>query len=1382
MHTPDNGITNGFWGKDPLKADNPDDIELAFQLQNLNLDDPMILKRLVEFYGADLGKWIRILLYYQNNTDPTPEQYFAMIKETFHRAINHVDEFHGQSSVFNWLFGIGYQMAKRKQRDDRLKNLIQLRNNINKNFSKQPVSDIWRKFDDLAEKIRTVLILRYLFVIELCDIACILDISEQEVQQRLVSGRGKLFSNPSSPHMKREIEAYIDGLLDDRPDDLMQVQQHLESCEVCKTITTDITSQENSFREDLKKRWVKPALSEAMHDSLSDTILAEIKQPKNRWRWKIPVRQSAWIVALSLLFVGFAELFIRMTPVEREFPTIQPTATLELPPIIGMSPVVQPSPNSARLNVAPQYIEPAFSSDGKWAVFASIQVDPVTQMNLLPTIELYNHEANSIQIISESKENINLPWVWWNIVPSISADGRWIAYTSISSNSDISGSACTAAYKRQCLDIFLYDRESGETERITQSLEGTAANGDSFSPTVSKDGQWVAFWSIANNLVDGMPKKCEAGVSITCLFIYLYNQNRGKIEQIPIGFTTMGYVNSVDRISLSTDSRLVGFTVIKDEMGQILLGEDQVLLPVPGNPKNSISSPPSIVNWNSTEAIVYDRETRKYELENQTQDGILGNGDSSSPVLSADGQYVVFSSASTNLVPSDGNGFADVFLRDRTTGKIELISRDPNGGPSNGESGRSGWSGSFYSLDISEDGRYIVYGSLATNLSNSVPIKCNPTGLVCNFLYLHDREINSTELISDLPTYDFSYFPQITADGRWVSFMQWVNNCTNYQYQCSDVMLYDRQQAWTSNLTKSGEGILHLPWTYMGNLDVPAEIWERNALTFSPDASLLALAGNDSMVRIWQVSAGINRYRKSNPNLTLEVSDREYYTSVAFSPNGQWLAAGTTTRNVYIWKIPEGRLIYTLEGNTGPIKDLKFSPDGSQLVISSNQDVEIWQVESKQLVRVNSFSYGMTSVYDVAISSKGDLIASARGDGTVWLQSIPTGQVVGRLGGSLVAVSDMAFSLDGTLLATRSMEGKINLWHIIGLEPDALSISPLNTIWTDNLYGPMSFSPDNRYLVSSSIVGGMLLWGVTDGNIYTLSSPIQDGRLDSLAFSNLGDKLAATIVNGDIVIWGTQAGSSSTYFIHALWDDYGDSGPMPSATANDILMLREPEGLSVKEHLSLNQAAADLDFPLLVPTRLPENINFQDARVNLDGSAWLVYDASDQGGIQAGLYIYELVIGNANPPTMTVGGSAAITQIPSITPSGMDLAEYVQGDWSWSRYYNSQNHSHTDSWDWDMIIPTQRLRWQQQGIFIAMYYQVSLPSRRVIYQPVRDEFVPLDKLLTQQDLVQIAMGMKPFDGINTGITQNSIGLGIINSNNFLNTMGNGHIDLLLPKR
>ena len=95
--------------------------------------------------------------------------------------------------------------------------------------------------------------------------------------------------------------------------------------------------------------------------------------------------------------------------------------------------------------------------------------------------------------------------------------------------------------------------------------------------------------------------------------------------------------------------------------------------------------------------------------------GKQGDAESSSPVLSADGRYVAFTSASSNLVDGDTNNNSDVFFRDRTSGSIELISISSAGGNGRSDSGLSFWGRGYYSLNISRNGRYVIFELTASN-------------------------------------------------------------------------------------------------------------------------------------------------------------------------------------------------------------------------------------------------------------------------------------------------------------------------------------------------------------------------------------------------------------------------------------------------------------------------------------------------------------------------------------------------------------------------------------------------------------------------------------------------------------------------------------------
>ncbi|MCH8149821.1 MAG: PD40 domain-containing protein, partial [Planctomycetes bacterium] len=148
--------------------------------------------------------------------------------------------------------------------------------------------------------------------------------------------------------------------------------------------------------------------------------------------------------------------------------------------------------------------------------------------------------------------------------------------------------------------------------------------------------------------------------------------------------------------------------------------------------------------------------------------GVQGNGESTRPSVSADGLYVAFSSKSDNLVSGDHNSKRDVFVRNRRTKQVVRVSIHSDGMESDGNSGRP---------SISADGRFIAFGSDATNL---IDIDLNGK----RDIFVHDRdpdgngifdEGNGTTVLASRGTFgqrgDFdSRRPAISSDGRYVAF------------------------------------------------------------------------------------------------------------------------------------------------------------------------------------------------------------------------------------------------------------------------------------------------------------------------------------------------------------------------------------------------------------------------------------------------------------------------------------------------------------------------------------------------------------------------------------------------------------------------------------
>ncbi len=105
---------------DPLRVENTDDTELAYNLQNSTPNDPELLRRLLKHYAAEIYLWAYALLYFHNKNEPTHEDILAIVRQVFIQAISHPDKFHGQASISSWLFALCYQIIQRRPFRERI--------------------------------------------------------------------------------------------------------------------------------------------------------------------------------------------------------------------------------------------------------------------------------------------------------------------------------------------------------------------------------------------------------------------------------------------------------------------------------------------------------------------------------------------------------------------------------------------------------------------------------------------------------------------------------------------------------------------------------------------------------------------------------------------------------------------------------------------------------------------------------------------------------------------------------------------------------------------------------------------------------------------------------------------------------------------------------------------------------------------------------------------------------------------------------------------------------------------------------------------------------------------------------------------------------------
>jgi len=297
-----------------------------------------------------------------------------------------------------------------------------------------------------------------------------------------------------------------------------------------------------------------------------------------------------------------------------------------------------------------------------------------------------------------------------SIQPSVSADGQWVAYSSQATNLVVGDTNGTH-------DIFLWERATGATTRASVTTSGDQSGGGSVEPSLSADGRYVAFTSFG--VLDPM-------VTYATSDVWVYDRVTEDVELMSISVTNTDGIQTSASPSISANGSLVAFS----SMAWNLVADD-------GDSRVDI--------------FVRDRDAGTTSRVNLPIGLLEADGHSGWPVISADGTTVAFHSIATNLVAGDSNGVVDVFVTELATGTLERASIDSSEVQSTGTS--------VYA-ELSGDGRFVAFlseGALDT------------TGTIGLYdLYVRDRTAGTTAHTSvgcdGQPNEDFVMDPVGFAD------------------------------------------------------------------------------------------------------------------------------------------------------------------------------------------------------------------------------------------------------------------------------------------------------------------------------------------------------------------------------------------------------------------------------------------------------------------------------------------------------------------------------------------------------------------------------------------------------------------------------------------
>ncbi|HLK78511.1 MAG TPA: serine/threonine-protein kinase [Streptosporangiaceae bacterium] len=279
-------------------------------------------------------------------------------------------------------------------------------------------------------------------------------------------------------------------------------------------------------------------------------------------------------------------------------------------------------------------------------------------------------------------------------------------------------------------------------------------------------------------------------------------------------------------------------------------------------------------------------------------------------------------------------------------------------------------------------------------------------------------------------------------------------------------------------------------------------------VAFSPDGRMVAAAGGVTAgAFVWDIATG--------RLITLADPERSGVSEVAFSPDGKLLATADGDDSEYLWAMPSGTLIATLtRPNAGGAPyGMAFSPDGRLLAVGEGAfQTDLWDVTTRTLLYNLKDSDGISGV---AFSPDDKLLASSGGPAFLW--NVASGQRVASLyddPGTKSGVNDVAFSPDGTRLATVDTNGHAYLWDVAARKVAARFTPPG---LAHNLRG-VAFSPDGTLVAIASDNGRAYLWNIASGTLAgTLTDP-SHGSVSSVAFSPDGKMLAICDDNGNVYV------------------------------------------------------------------------------------------------------------------------------------------------------------------------------------------------------------------------------------------------------------------------
>ena len=384
-----------------------------------------------------------------------------------------------------------------------------------------------------------------------------------------------------------------------------------------------------------------------------------------------------------------------------------------------------------------------------------------------------------------------------SIDPSASADGRFVAFTSIATD-------LVRGDQPNTLDVFVIDRQTNKVTRAPRPRSFNASPGSSSEPAISADGNVVAFtWQAPTPPPPGAtptPTPVIIFAVVPQTYVYAWDRRTGQLQPVSAS-SRGGPLPGAHQPSISATGRYVAYTTSLDLAGDADANADDVVrfdrktnqtVLVSAGPQGnkiagsasqpSISGDGNLVAFTSdggdtlvqrptgegTQVYVRDIAAGRVDEASVAADGGAPSGPSNQPAISQDGRFVAFASSATNLLPDKfATQVPEVYRRDLASGTDVLVTVQPNGAPS---------VGGGVSPAITADGAMVAFGSTATDLTPDAAGNIAPAASISRLLDIYIRDIAAGETVLASVTLDRtttggrSLQPAVAGQGRYVLF------------------------------------------------------------------------------------------------------------------------------------------------------------------------------------------------------------------------------------------------------------------------------------------------------------------------------------------------------------------------------------------------------------------------------------------------------------------------------------------------------------------------------------------------------------------------------------------------------------------------------------